>query len=119
RIVELGAGDGNFLLRVARKTGWKNIDATLLDLQKNISDETLAAFAKLEWKATTVVADVFEWEGSADVIVANLFLHHFEDGRLAQLLEKISGRTRLFIAVEPHRFAFPWLCGQLLWAIGC
>lgn len=119
RIVELGAGDGNFLLRVAKKSGWKNVNATLLDLQKNTSTETLTAFSKTGWKADAVVADVFEWNGSGDIIVANLFLHHFEDERLAALLKKISERTGLFVAVEPHRFAYPSPCGQLLWLIGC
>src|SRR3954468_11187374 len=50
QLAELGAGDGNLLLRTAKKTGWKNVEATLLDLQKNISPETLAAFSRLGWK---------------------------------------------------------------------
>ena len=77
---------------------------------------------KLGWRPETVIADVFAWPPSADaeeVVIANLFLHHFEDARLAELLGKISERAKLFIAVEPYRFALPELVGQLLWLIGC
>jgi hypothetical protein len=118
-ITELGAGDGHFLLRVAEKLNWRNTDATLLDRQKIVSVETLAGFSKLGWRVDSMTANVFDWDGAAEIVVANLFLHHFDDARLAQLLQRISERSRLFVAVEPHRFAFPFLCSQLLWLIGC
>jgi hypothetical protein len=122
QITELGAGDGNFLLAVAQKisTGWPDVNATLLDLQKNISSETLAAFSKLGWRAEAVVADVFDWpQIPTEIVVANLFLHHFENARLASLLDAISRRTKLFIAIEPRRATLPFLFSQLLWLIGC
>lgn len=123
-ITELGAGDGNFLLSVVTKIAQRGPDlaATLLDLQKNISVETLAGFASLGWRAEAVVADVFDWspaEGDYEIIIANLFLHHFTDARLAKLLEKISRHTKLFIAIEPHRFRHSFACAQLLRFIGC
>ena len=52
---------------------------------------------------------------SDEIVIANLFLHHFEDARLAELLRNISERAKLFIAVEPHRFRFASLCAQMLW----
>ena len=124
QIIELGAGDGNFLLRVAEAISprWPGVNATLVDLQKNISAETLAAFANLGWQVEPVVADVFEWSppaGDGEVTIANLFLHHFEDARLAELLQKISRHAKLFIAVEPHRFSRAFACAQLLRLIGC
>ena len=123
-IVELGAGDGNFLLRVADRLSshWPDMQATLLDLQKNVSAETIAAFAELGWRAQDVVADVFDWSPASSakpVVIANLFLHHFPDEQLARLLQKISEAAKLFVAVEPHRFAWPSLLGQVLWLIGC
>jgi len=48
------------------------------------------------------------------VVIANLFLHHFEDARLAELLRLISQRATLFVAIEPHRFRYPSACAQLL-----
>ena len=119
QITELGAGDGNFLLQVARKSSWQNVNAALLDRQQTISMETLAAFSKIGWRAEILVADVFDWNSPAEIVAANLFVHHFENPKLAQLLQKISERARLFIAVEPHRFHFPFPCAQLLRLIGC
>lgn len=131
QITELGAGDGHFLLSVARtlKSGRPSspalapdVKVTLLDLQRNVSAETLAAFARLGWHAETVVADVFDWpkpSRTGGVVIANLFLHHFEDARLAELLLTISQRAGLFIAIEPRRARWPLFCSRWLWAIGC
>jgi hypothetical protein len=124
QITELGAGDGNFLLSVAQKISprWPDVNATLLDRQKNVSAETRAAFTSLGWRAETVVADVFDWPQTSDAVeavIANLFLHHFDDARLAELLRQISQRTNLFVAVEPRRSSWPLFCSRLLWAIGC
>jgi hypothetical protein len=138
QIIELGAGDGDFLLGVVQRLGALGVPpsggsdrlkpgpqtesgrAFLLDRQNIVSAETLAAFTRLGWRAETVVADVFDWpQASTEVVVANLFLHHFEDARLAELLQKVSTRARLFVAIEPHRFRYPFLCGQLLRLIGC
>jgi hypothetical protein len=121
-LTELGAGDGKFLLRVAQKISpdWPNVTATLLDLQKNVSAETLAAFAALGWRAEIVVADVFDRpQIPSDVVIANLFLHHFVEARLTELLRLISQHAQLFIALEPRRAAWPLFCSRLLWAIGC
>ena len=123
-IVELGAGDGDFLLRVAQRISprWPDVQATLLDLQKNVSAGTLASFTGLGWCAQPVVADVLDWSpagGGESVVVANLFLHHFEDAPLSALFRKVSQNTSLFVAVEPHRFTWPSLVGQLLWLLGC
>jgi hypothetical protein len=124
QIIELGAGDGNFLLRVAQKISPRclNTNFTLLDLQKNVSGKTLAAFATLGWHAEVIVADVFDWlqtSGACEVVIVNLFLHHFADKRLAELLRLISQRAKLFVALEPQRASWPLFCSRLLWAIGC
>jgi methyltransferase family protein len=120
QITELGAGDGNFLLQVARKINWQNVSATLLDLQKNVSAETLAGFSKLGWRAEAVVADVFDWpQTSEEIVIANLFLHHFENKRMAELFRIISERAKLFVAIEPRRAPLPLFFSRLLWTIGC
>jgi hypothetical protein len=122
QITEIGAGDGTFLLSVAQKISprWPDVNATLIDLQKNISSETLAAFASFGWHAEAVIANVFDWpQTENDIVVANLFLHHFDGARLKELLHMISLRTKFFIAIEPRRGCWPLLCSRLLWAIGC
>ena len=122
QITELGAGDGKFLLAVAKKIAPRRPDlkVTLLDRKTIVSAETLAALARRGWCAEAVVADVFNWPpADCDIVIANLFLHHFDDGRLAELLRLISQRARLFIALEPRRARWPLFCSRLLWAIGC
>jgi hypothetical protein len=124
QITELGAGDGNFLRRVAQKISprWPDVNVTLLDRQKIATAQTLDAFARLGWRAETVVADVFDWpqiDNAAEVVITNLFLHHFEDAGLAGLLRLISRRAKLFIAIEPRRAHWPLFCSRLLWTIGC
>ena len=121
-IAELGAGDGTFLLRVAQAVSPKfpAVKATLLDRQNIVSAGTLAAFAVHGWPAQAVTADVFDWlqtSGDCEAVIANLFLHHFDDARLTELLRLISRRAKLFIALEPRRAPWPLLCSRMLWAI--
>jgi hypothetical protein len=124
QITELGAGDGTFLLGVAQKISpWcPGTKVALPDLQNNISPETLAAFAALGWPVEAVVADVFDWlqtRGTNQVVIANLFLHHFETARLAGLLRLVAQHAKVFIAAEPRRSPWPRLCSRLLWVMGC
>lgn len=121
-ITELGAGDGEFFLEVARQMApcRPGNTVTLLDRQKTVSGATLAAFSRLGWRAEAVVADVFDRpEIPGGIVAANLFLHHFENDWLAGLLGLVAKRARLFVAVEPRRAAWPWFCSRLLGAVGC
>jgi Methyltransferase domain len=123
-ITDLGAGDGYFLLRVAQKISsrWPDVHVTLLDRRQIVSDEVLAALANPGWRAEVVVADAFDWVRNGNfsqIVVANLFLHHFENERLADLLRAVAQRAELFVAVEPRRAGWPLFCCRWLWAIGC
>ena len=123
-LVEIGAGDGKFLLSVAKKTSprWPGTKVTLLDLQPVVASATLADFAALGWHAEILATDIFDWTTEAapgGIIIANLFLHHFTDAQLAELLRLIAKRTNLFIALEPRRARWPLFCSRLLWSIGC
>ena len=125
-IAELGAGDGTLMLRLARKiaTWRKDVQVVLLDQQDIVSPETLGGFHPLGWRAESVVTDVFTWleqptEQVYDVIIANLFLHHFDTERLALLLSLAAQRTRLFIACEPRRSSLAFLGSHLLGLVGC
>jgi hypothetical protein len=127
RLVELGAGDGTFLSKVARKLhpAWgPGVQVTLVDQQDVVRAETLREFEAIGWSVTKTQMDVFDWvEGPtsspADAIVANLFLHHFTEPQLVRLLTSASRRTSVIAAVEPRRSRGSLLAGRLLWAIGC
>lgn len=126
RIAELGAGDGSLMLALAQRFAarWKNVDLVLLDQQDIVSTATLEKFSRLDWRARVVKADVFEWlaqpaDGAFDVIVANLFLHHFDAAALRALLALAAQRTQVLIASEPRRSAVALAGSHLLGFIGC
>lgn len=125
RLIELGAGDGTLLLRLARSWSAQGVAAevTLLDRQNFVSAETLRAFAALHWSVTSVATDVFTWlEQPApvvDVMFANLFLHEFPDQPVGALLRLIAGRTNLLIACEPRRSRLTLTAARLLGLLGC
>jgi hypothetical protein len=125
-VVDLGAGDGTLLLRVARRLGRTAapVRAILVDRRLAVSPSTRDGFAALGWKMESVEADVFEWvtrtdPDAADVTLANLFLHHFDEHRLSILLRHTSAQTRTFIACEPRRSRTALLGAATLPLIGC
>src|SRR5258706_4297720 len=125
-IVDLGAGDVRLMLEVARRLSpaWNGTDVTLLDRQSILSPTTRKDFETLGWQAEVLKADVQDWlrqpvAQKPDAIVANLFLHHFRNPQLIELLRQAAGRTKVFIAVEPRRWAWSLVFGRLLWLIGC
>jgi hypothetical protein len=124
--VELGAGDGTFALEVIRRLGHSTARRrlVLVDRQPCVHDQTRAAFEALSWDAEIVQSDVFEWleRGAlyaADVTLANLFLHHFDDQRLSALLRAAARHTRCFVACEPLRSYTALSAATMLPLIGC
>lgn len=122
-LVELGAGDGEFLWRVAKRmSGWSKVTATLVDQQSLLKPVLQRNFAEIDWHVHTAQSDVFEWlrNGSAcDVMIANLFLHHFTEAQLCDLFARAAASTKVFIAVEPRRRWQASLFCKGLWMIGC
>jgi hypothetical protein len=194
RVVELGSGDGTFMLRLAQSLSrsWKQVDVSLVDRKDVVTQETRDGFAKLGWSAHVITADVFDWlregrimtqprkvgtsrcdvptrvpaggtigptwptctfvpspdaslgdrDGAArhpylrwgqcrdaplleasrepvDLIMANLFLHHFSGSELSEMLRLAAGRTRVFAACEPWRSRTGLFFSRMLRLIGC
>jgi 2-polyprenyl-3-methyl-5-hydroxy-6-metoxy-1,4-benzoquinol methylase len=126
RVLELGAGDGSLLLDVARELApvWPPVDLTLLDRLSLIDDATVAEYARHGWTARPCVMDVLDWARAAtgasadtntrwDLVIANLFLHHFESLELTRVLEAIAVSTDDLVVCEPRR-AWPALAGSHL-----
>ncbi len=127
RLLDLGAGDGQLFIKVARRLGTKapaRRTAGLLDRHKVVQAQTVAALASLGWETELLQRDVLEWAGKDgatrwDAVMANLFLHHFTDAELVKLFAATHRRTSLFVAVEPRRSAFALLFSQFVGVIGC
>jgi hypothetical protein len=133
RVLELGAGDGTLMLGVARAMApwWPPVELTLLDRQALVAGETLAGFAGLGWSTTVDVVDALDWAGASsddrlevngaarwDLIVANLFLHHFEGAQLGALLGAVAAASDRFVACEPRRDWVALAGSHLIGAIG-
>jgi len=123
-IVDLGSGDGQFMLAVARRLAprWSDVIVVLLDQQNIVSQATRAGFAALGWRAEPTSADVFNFlaQGrAADIVTANLFLHHFADAELTRLLTQVAGATAMMVACEPRRSKLVVEASRLLWMVGC
>jgi hypothetical protein len=125
-MLDLGSGDGQFMLQVARRLArhWPEVTVTLQDRQNIVSGATRDGFAKLGWRVNTASADVFDFLAQArsspvDVVTANLFLHHFENEPLARLLGHIAELARLVVACEPRRAKLVVRASRLLWVVGC
>jgi len=121
-IAEIGAGSGAFLARLAGRLARRDVVAHLVDRQDICAPEIRAALASRGWTATTQKHDALEWLAATpplDVIVANLFLHHFEPERLRVMLALAATRARVFVACEPRRSLLALAGARLLGAIGC
>jgi hypothetical protein len=133
RVLELGAGDGTLMLSVARTMAprWPPVELTLLDRQAMVAGETIAGFAGLGWTTDVDVVDALDWAGSSrgnrprgkqmgrwDLIIANLFLHHFEGAQLQALLGAVAAGSDRFVACEPRRDWVALAGSHLVGAIG-
>lgn len=120
RIADLGGGDARFLLGVAKRLAprWPDVAVLVCDRQDIVSDATRAGFASLGWSVNVCQGDIFETLPDADIITANLFLHHFDDAALARLLALAAQRTRAFVACEPRRGRFAWMAAHMVFALG-
>ncbi len=124
-ILELGAGDGSMMLRLAqrRAANWPGVKVTLLDRLDLVEPATLSGIRDAGWAVDVVAADVFEWLARLDiahwdVILANLFMHHFSPAALDRLLTMIAARSRVFFCCEPRRSLLPLAASHLVGLLG-
>jgi hypothetical protein len=123
RLADLGSGDGRFLLGVARRMAphWRGVTAVVVDRQAIVSTETREGFAALGWSLESVRGDVFEAlpHLDAEIVTANLFLHHLDNAALARLLASVGAKTRGFVACEPRRSQAALLASRMVFALAC
>lgn len=125
RMLELGAGDATLMLGVAARLApqWPPVQLTLLDRQVVVSGQTLQGFRRLGWQVEVLVTDIADWmdeelAATWDIVLANLFMHHFDGAPLTRLLQTIAMRTQAFIACEPRRSRFALAGSHLIGLLG-
>ena len=125
RVLELGAGDGTLMLRLAQamQPRWPRVELTLLDRLDLISAETRAGYQRLGWSVTVLREDALDWmvAGSPtpfDLCTACLFLHHFDTDTLAKLMQAVALNANAFVACEPRRSALARIGSGLVGLLG-
>jgi hypothetical protein len=118
-LTEIGAGDGTITTQITKSLAQNQIGghALLVDRQPTHAIQTQAG-----WTLESITADIFDYFKTAapcDVIIASLFLHHFEDDRLRELLAAVESHCRVFAAVEPRRSALAEFAARRVGWIGC
>ncbi|HEY6456385.1 MAG TPA: hypothetical protein VIY90_14020 [Steroidobacteraceae bacterium] len=123
RLADLGSGDGRFLLGVARRMAphWPQVTALIVDRQNIVSAQTRAGFAALGWSCESITGDIFAALPGldAEIIMANLFLHHLREPALRQLLRLVAQQARGFVACEPRRSQAALLASRMVFALAC
>jgi hypothetical protein len=105
-IVELGAGDGALACKLARM--FPDSDLTACDL----APRPAGLAGRILWRQGDLLDPGTSLAGG--VLVANLFLHHFEGGQLDRL-GRICEGFEVVIFNEPDRRTLPHLLGALMW----
>ena len=125
RILELGAGDGTLMLRVAQKLAPLpgGVELVLLDRHALVTQATVDAYAVIGWTARVVTLDVLDWardpvDQTYDFCVASLFLHHFGTEEIRVLLRAIEARVGAFLACEPRRNILSSFASRLVALVG-
>jgi len=103
-IVEIGAGDGTLMNRLAEKFPTAPLSA--YDLAPR--PEPLAK--RVDWHRGDILASTNDISGG--VLIANLFLHHFEPPALIQL-GQLCGGFEVLVFNEPNRARLSHIIGLL------
>lgn len=104
-IAELGAGDGLLSAKLAKE--FPQARVTAFDL----APRPAGLDVRVNWEQ----GDLFQTPGDlhGGILVANLFLHHFEGAALEQL-GRICEGFEVVISSEPSRDSVSHLCGHVL-----
>jgi hypothetical protein len=104
-ITELGAGDGTLTAKIA--AAFPDSTVTALDLAPRPANLP----ASIRWRQGDLFRSATPIQGG--VLIANLFLHHFEGAALQQLGKLCKGFEILLFS-EPQRAKIPHLLGALV-----
>jgi hypothetical protein len=125
-LVELGAGDGHFLLSVARRLNerWRGTRAVFVDRLNTLDPQARGQLGRLGWSVKAEIAEAAAWLRDAPpepsrTIVSNLFFHQFHTEQLTEMLRLAAASANRVMALEPQRSWLPRFCGRWLWVIGC
>jgi hypothetical protein len=107
RLTEIGAGDGGLSLRLVASGLFPEEAVQAVDLAPRPANWPRGS----AWFS----GDLFSLGlPESEILVANLFLHHFTDLQIGEISSRISPITRLIVAAEPARLWIHTILGRLL-----
>jgi len=125
RIVDLGAGDGTFLLGWVRRMPSlaSGSEVLLVDRHDAADAGVVTALSARGFRPRSVQADGLEWlreqpTEAGTWVLANLFLHHFTAESLRALFNALAEKAELCCACEPRRGGWSLAASQMLGLIG-
>jgi hypothetical protein len=125
RIIDLGSGDGWFLVRILRhlRPPGREIEVWLLDQKDAVDPGAMAGLKALGFRPRKVQAEAMQGLRSLPSepgtwVVGNLFFHHFAAASLEALLAIIAERADLCLACEPRRNRWSRVAARFLWMLG-
>ena len=125
RIIELGAGDGSLMLRLSRRLARHWSGRRHYPRRPTRHCDSMRRERRLQslgWRENQVTQDVFEYLAiaePADIIITNLFLHHFRPPQISEIFTQCAKLAPVLIALEPRRATLPLLGSRLIWLLGC
>jgi len=125
RVAEIGSGDGSLAGKIWRKWGSVSNGSRIdfVDRAGSLSPTIRTELEQFGWTVTEYPYDVMQWlikvETDYDACYSSLFLHHFHEGELRQLLGHLSKCVRRFVCAEPRRNQWGLLGAAGLRLLGC
>jgi len=112
-IFDLGSGGGDTLRAIAKWAREKKMDVNLIGIDRNpvmtkYAEEKSKNFSNLHFKTMNVFDDEL-LDAKADVVMNNLFCHHFTDEQLVKLIQRmnqIASRAVIINDLHRHWFAY-------------
>lgn len=106
-VLDVGAGGGDLLARVAEWGARRGVAVDLTGLDRSPWAAAFAARAGVP--ARYVTSDLFAHEEAYDVVICSLFAHHLDDAQAVRFLRWMEARARLgWLVSDLHRHWLPW-----------
>ncbi|MFD2552413.1 methyltransferase domain-containing protein [Bizionia sediminis] len=112
-IIDLGCGGGDILRRIAKYGQKEGYTFQLIGVDANkeavvYAQQLSEAYPNISYVACNILSEQFD-ALEYDIVLATLFLHHFENEQITKLLTKLTQKAKLGIIINDlHRHAWAY-----------